>query len=158
MSTSHTYYVGVIIKIAQFPGRTWTLGMIIDWKTLFMSGVTIFITVCDFSLITYLPSFIQVLMSSSEKKQFQNLPFSLFLVSNAIKHEETFPKMYSILCKWTLLVTSRTFMEICHRYRGEKVKNSFQLKSEGSLNYLWLNSNYALCVCVCHTYICPGWG
>lgn len=31
--TSHTYYVGVIIKIAQFPGRTWTLGMIIDWKT-----------------------------------------------------------------------------------------------------------------------------
>lgn len=38
-----------------------------------------------------------------------------------------------------------------HRYR-EKVKNSFQLKSEGSLNYLWLNSNYALCVCVTHTF------
>lgn len=91
------------------------------------------------------------------KKKFQNLPFSLFLVSNAIKHEETFPKMYSILCKWTLLVTSRTFMEICHRYRGGKVKSSFQLKSEGSLNYLWLNSNHALCVCVCVSHIHLPW-
>ena len=39
---------------------------------------------------------------------------------------------------------------------GREVKNSLQLKSAGSLNYLWLNSSYALCVCVCvcvpHTF------